>query len=314
MDAGYIAEGFKRFGCKENLNEEPLHHLLNVYVRIHQQSQTDPSIHQDAMNFFKRLEEGDAEARKFWRMCRDVSFSEYQSMYKKLDVNFDVTHCESMYSKECGSIIEELKSKNFLLFRDGVGYVDLSTAGDHRQQNMHAPLLKSDGSSLYLTRDLASAQHRRKEFQAHKLYYVVENGQQQHFKLLSRCLEKCFDVRLNEDMHVKFGRVEGMSTRKGSAVFLSDLIRHARSTVKERMQARSTTKVTVEEDVDAVADALAVCGVVVFDLKQSRMNNYKFDWDEALNFNGDTGIFLQYTHARLNSSLLLNIQLFKAEI
>lgn len=301
---GLLGVGFGKYGNLDTLKSNPLQHLLDIYVRINIEAKNDDSVHAEGMEYFKRMEKGDEEALLFWTQCRDVSVEEYKKMYERLGISFTHIHGESMYSKQSLDLVEELKSKGLLLhdIKTGVGYVDLAQPEDNVP--LHGNLVKSDGTSLYLTRDVAAAIDRRQKFSFDRFYYVVENGQHLHFKQLLRVLRlfgQWWSVHLLDDVHIKFGRVSGMSSRRGDVVFLKDILDEAKSQMLQRMRTKNTTKVTEEKDQEIVAEALGLSAIIIQDLKEYRNNNYKFSWERMLNFNGDTGLFLQYTHARLCS-------------
>lgn len=307
---GLLGVAFNKYGSMDKLKEDAMQHLFDIYVRINADMKIEdeagqPStVHKAGMEFFHRMAQGDEDALKLWRMCRDYSIDEFSKMYKRLGVHFDEYHGEAMYNKKSMDVVEEFKARGLLQFdnQTGVGFVEL--VDPDSKQKIHGKILKSDGTTLYLTRDYAAALDRKDRYNFDKMYYVVENGQHMHFKQLVyglRMLGCDWASIPPTEFHVKFGRIEGMSTRRGQVVFLRSILDEAQSRMIDSMKSKKTTKLVSPEDMKHVSETLGVSAIIIQDLKQRRLTNYKFDWEKMLKFNGDTGIFLQYTHARLCS-------------
>lgn len=302
---GLLAAGFKRYGNEKLLKDDPLLHLFEVYVKINKEVDEETKaqtgfrpLYEEGLDIFWKLEHGDQELLQLWKRFRDISLEEYSKMYQRLGVKFTQTQYESDYSKQTKALVASLKDQGLLQFdTNGVGFVVVNDRGTEIQ----AKLVKSDGSSLYLARDVVAALERQAQFSPNRVHYVVDMGQQLHFKQLLGVLQQLkvpWAARPLEEVHVQFGRVEGMSSRRGTVVFLRDILDEARDRLMKDMQSRDTTRTS---DIQMVADRLAVSAVVVQDLKGKRRGNYEFSWDRMLSFNAESGIFLQYAHARLCS-------------
>ncbi|CAO1339050.1 unnamed protein product [Diamesa hyperborea] len=277
---------------EEDIKKNPLECLFKAYVSAH--SSTDPSIPILAREVFERMEnEEDATEMKTWQNYRQYTLDELKIMYERLNVVFNQYEFESMYNrKKVQSVIEIMKEKNLLQEdKDGKMVVQVG----ERQ----VPIIKSDGTTLYLVRDIAAFIERHKQYNLDTIYYVVDNGQHDHFTAL-----KSVASQLNYDgesciQHVKFGRIKGMSTRKGSVVFLKDILNEARDLMHKKQQESQTTKVDLSKCGESIADILGVSAVITNDLKQRRQKDYDFDWNKTLQITGDSGVKLQYTHCRL---------------
>ncbi|XP_059156622.1 probable arginine--tRNA ligase, mitochondrial isoform X2 [Physella acuta] len=305
---GLLALGLTRYGNINMLKQDPLLELFNVYVKINQTvrsecgtapESTSPT-YQEGMALFTQLEQGEESMRDVWTMVKRLSLAELDKMYQRLGVHFTHTLAESDYHAQTSQVLARLAQANLLQYDDdGVGHVKMDNSGLGR-----ASLVKSDGSSLYLTRDVASALERQEIFSFDRVHYVVEQGQRSHFKKLVHILEKLgvsWAQRPIDDIHVCFGRVKGMSTRAGTVVFLRDVLDEARARVLASMKSKATTK--VESDLETTADVLGVTSIILQDLKAHRTNDYTFSWDRMLNFKADSGVFVQYCHARLCSMI-----------
>lgn len=309
---GLLGCGFAKYGSQTDLDQRPIHHLLEVYVKINKDLETDKSILEAAHRYAKRLEAGDTEALQFWKMCRDNSIREYIAMYGRLGIKFDEYHYESMYSRLSTELLESMRTSG-LLQQDatsGVGYVKLE--GSINETESKPVLCRSDGGALYLTRDVAAAIDRHQRYNFDHLYYVVDQSQHSHFMQLRELLAKLGHHWVPNnvgDMHIEFGRIEGMRTRRGTVTLLEDILNEARRRLAESMVNKETTKTA---DVERVADKLATSAIFVHDLKRRRRENYRFNWEEMVSFSGDSGVSLQYVHARLrnielNSGVTLNV-------
>ncbi|RUS75824.1 hypothetical protein EGW08_016416 [Elysia chlorotica] len=306
---GLLSLGLVRYADLEKLKSDPLLELFNIYVKINQDVKSEcgtaPEMtshtYQEGLELFARLEKGDEGMKVLWKMVNDLSLAELNKMYQRLGVHFSDTMPESSYHEKTEDVLIELHKLGLMRYDDhGVGYVQMP----QEETIGRASVVKSDGSSLYLTRDIASALDRQKLFKLERMHYVVDQGQRGHFTKLLHVLNK-LDVPWADhpidNVHIKFGRVKGMSTRKGKVVFLRDVLDEAKSRVIESMRARSTTRVS--ENIEEVADIIGVACIALQDLKSHRASDYTFSWDRALNMKADSGIFVQYCHARLCSML-----------
>ncbi|XP_076112703.1 putative arginine--tRNA ligase, mitochondrial isoform X2 [Mytilus galloprovincialis] len=309
---GLLAQGFNKYGNKEDLNKDPMKHLYMVYVKINedvakeqQNSGLDKhekgETHRKSLEIFRNMEQGTAsEDLQLWKHFRDISIEKYREVYERLNIKFTDYEGESMYSKKSLELIEELKQRDLLHIDDttGKGYIDIEDEKD----NIKAVVQKSDGSTLYLTRDIAAVLDRHKRYNFDRTHYVVEDGQDLHFKMLKGILKKLnvpWIQRYGDQIHIRFGRISNLSTRKGKAVFLDDILNEAKERIIKTIHNKQTSKVV--ESTETVADVLGVSSIIIQDLKEKRLNTYKFSWDKVLSFKGDSGIVLQYAHARLCS-------------
>ncbi|XP_073827739.1 arginyl-tRNA synthetase, mitochondrial [Musca autumnalis] len=299
---GLLQVGVQLLGATdEQIQNAPIETLYKAYVKANKESLVDPSIADKAREYFRELECGQQspELVKQWQKYREYTINELQTVYKRLGVAFDIYDWESLYSqKHILDVFHELETNNLLLpEKDGRKVVEVD--------NRRVPIIKSDGSTLYLSRDIAALLDRWQRFKFEQIFYIVENGQTDHFKAVFQTTSRLKEeIDISKLTHVKFGRIHGMSTRKGQAVFLKELLDEARDRMQEKQAQSPTTKVDV--DSNEVADILGVSAVIINDLKQRRQRDYDFNWDKALQMNGDTGVKLQYTHCRLYSLLEQN--------
>lgn len=297
---GFLAAGLEDSGSSSDkvLNpengEESIRNLYHIYVEANKKSESDPSFADRAKACFSRLENGNPQLLADWKAIRDLTVSELEKVYKRLGVTFDHYHGESMYGHEHSQLVlEMLKGRGLLkVLEDGRKVVEV--------KDRKVVVSKSDGTTLYITRDCAAAFDRQRMFDPDKILYIVETGQSNHFENLFEILSQCNLESAKGLKHVKFGRIEGMSTRKGTAVFLSDILNEGREQMLERLSETVNTRVDSEEERFQVSDILSTTAVIVNDLKQKRVKNYVFMWENALHSKGDSGIKLQYTHARSN--------------
>ncbi|XP_036343882.1 probable arginine--tRNA ligase, mitochondrial [Rhagoletis pomonella] len=289
----------------EQMRTKPIETLYSAYVAANTAAKTDASIADKARECFAQLELGtDAEMARQWQNYRNYTVAELEQMYARLGVRYDQYDWESQYSqRQIGDVLDCLQQHG-LLQDEGDGRKVVSVDG------RRIPVVKSDGSSLYLTRDIAAVLDRFRRYNFQRMYYVVENGQADHFNALFKTTSALTaDIPLERLMHVKFGRIHGMSTRSGKVVFLRDVLDEAQNIMLEKQLKSATTKVELTNTSGGnknIADILGVSAVIINDLKQRRQRDYDFNWQKALQVNGDTGIKLQYTHCRLHS-LLMNM-------
>ena len=273
--------------------------LLELYVRINEEIEDNPELEQEARDWFRRLEDGDEEAVRMWQVCVDVSFKEFDRVYDMLDIGFESIAGESFYQDKMPATLDRLRSKGLLTESEGATIVDLE------KWDM-PPLiaLRSDDATLYGTRDLAALEYRWETYRFEKLLYVVDVAQSLHFRQLFQVLELMeYDWR-EKCAHVQFGRLRfkdggGASTRRGNVVFLEDVLNRA---------IELTQKIIADKNPDLpngeqIARDVGIGAIIFADLDSKRTRDIVFDWDEVLNFNGETGPYLQYTHARYCSVL-----------
>ncbi|XP_039287736.1 probable arginine--tRNA ligase, mitochondrial [Nilaparvata lugens] len=292
-DLGLSEHNMSQDKSRDKMLQNPIETLFKAYVAANQRAELDSDVLKRANEIFHSMETGrNEEVLKRWEIVRKVTVNELSETYRRLGVRFDDYDWESNYpASTAAPHIESLRNKGKIRDEDGKQVFVLDCGKT-------VPLLKSDGSSLYLTRDVVAAITRKARYNFDETIYVVDFSQEEHFVALRNILAE-LDPRWTDLIkHVKFGRVRGMSTRKGEVVFLKDILDEARSIMAEKQEQSATTKDDLPE---YVSDVLGISAVMVNDLKQRRMKDYNFDWNSALHVKGDSGIKLQYTHCRLVS-------------
>ncbi len=290
---GKLIVAFKLWGSKEAVEANPIPELLKLYIQFHDEAEKHPEMEDEARAWFTKLENGDEEAKELWQWFRDESLKEFSRVYDLLDIEFDSYNGESFYSDKMARVIDIINEKGILKESKGTNIVDLE------EYNMPPALItKNDGSTLYMTRDLAAALYRKENYDFEKCIYVVGSQQSLHFQQLFKVLELVGFEWAKDMVHVPFGMValeEGtMSTRKGRVVFLEDVLKQAIEKTKETMLAKNPNALNVDE----IAKQVGVGAVVFQELSNSRIKDYTFSWDRTLSFDGETGPYVQYTHAR----------------
>ena len=293
---GLLAEAFERWGDRDELEARGIAYLLELYLRANRALEEDDGFDEAARAMFRRQEDGDARALELWGLFRGISLAEFQRIYDRLGVRFDHVEGESAYREDLDRTVERVAKTAGTREDQGALVVDMAyTDGE-------PPLMlrKRDGATLYATRDIAAAIDRFERFDFERSLYVVGVEQQRHFELLVRALEAMDLDWARRVVHVPFGRVQGMSTRRGNVVFLEQVLDEARERAREKMREVAGER---DLDLDAVSELVGVGGVVFGDLKNLRTSDYRFDWEEVLNPRGFTGICVQYAHARCCSIL-----------
>ena len=297
---GKMICAYRHWGNDDDVNRDPIRTLLSYYTRFHEEAEKDPSLDEEARKTFYDLEHGGEDELRLWQWFTDVSLKEFNRVYDLLDIDFDAYDGESMYSDMMQQHIDALRDKGLLIESQGANVVMLD------QFDLPPALItKSDGTTLYCTRDIATAVYRKEHYDFYKNIYVVASQQNLYFKQLWKVLELMGFEWAEDCVHVPFGMVsleEGtMSTRKGRVVFLEDVL----------LQAIEKTKIIIAEKnpdadqdmIDSVARDVGVGAVVFNELSNNRIKDYVFKWDQVLNFDGETGPYVQYTHARCSSVL-----------
>lgn len=296
---GKLIVAFRDWGNAAELDAQPIRHLFDLYVRFHQEAETNPELESRARAEFKKLEDGDAENLKLWKRFRDLSLDEFQRVYRRLGVTFDSYNGEAFFNDHLGPLIERLHSSG--IAREGDDGALVIPTGDESEP----PLLlrKSDGATLYATRDIAAAEYRWTTYNFEKCLYIVGSAQALHFRQLFAALAKMGHPWASRMAHVDFGWVKFadsmMSTRRGNIVFLDDVIEEAVARTKAIIHEKNADL----PDADAVAESVGVGAVVFWQLSVKRQKDVSFNWEDVLSFDGRTGPYLQYTHARICSLL-----------
>ncbi|MGO2960079.1 MAG: arginine--tRNA ligase [Lactococcus cremoris] len=295
---GLLITAYKKYGDEATITENPIDELLKLYVKINAEAKEDPEVDEEGRQWFLKMEQGDEEALRIWKWFSDVSLIEFNRIYGKLGVTFDHFMGESFYSDKMDAIVEDLENKNLLHESKGALIVDLE------KYNLNPALIKkTDGATLYITRDLATAAYRKKTFNFVKSLYVVGGEQTNHFKQLKAVLKEAGYDWSDDMVHVPFGMVtqggKKFSTRKGHVVKLEMALDEAVDRAEKQIEAKNPNLENKEE----VAKQVGVGAVKFYDLKTDRNNGYDFDLDEMVSFEGETGPYVQYAHARIQSIL-----------
>lgn len=297
MQFGLLGTGFQLFGYEEKLQSNPLQHLFEVYVQVNKEAADNKNVAKSAHEFFQRLELGDAQALALWRKFRDLSIDEYIRIYKRLGVHFDEYSGESFYREKSQEVLKLLDSKGLLQKTiKGTAVVDLSGNGD---PSSVCTVMRSNGTSLYATRDIAAAIDRMEKYNFDEMIYVTDKGQKKHFQQVFQMLHIMGYDWAERCLHVPFGVVQGMKTRRGDVTFLEDVLNEIRLRMLQNMASIKTTKEL--ENPQETAERVGLAALIIQDFRGLLLSDYQFSWDRVFQSRGDTGVFLQYTHARLHS-------------
>lgn len=296
---GKLIVAYKKWGDDEDIKKRNIRALLDLYVRFHKEAETHPELEDEGRHWFKKIEEGDKEALAIFESFKQITLREVQKVYDRLGITFDSYAGESFYNDKMQPVIDTLKSKNLLKMSEGAEVVDLEEYG-----MPPCLILKKDGTTLYATRDLAAAIYRKKTYDFYKNLYVVAYQQNLHFRQVFKVLELMGYEWAKDCVHVPFGMVslEGagsLSTRKGNVVFLSDVLDSAVEKAREIIDAKNPDL----PEKDKTASDVGVGAVIFGALSGSRIKDISFSLEKALSFDGETGPYLQYTHARCCSIL-----------
>lgn len=295
---GKLIVAYKLWGSKEVIEADPINELLKIYVRFHDEAESKPELNDEARAWFTKLENGDPEAVELWTLFKDMSLIVFNRVYGLLGVTFDSYAGESFYSDKMPAILSELREKNIVEKSDGAEIVNLEPYG-----MPPALITKKDGSSLYMTRDLAAAKYRKDHYNFDKNIYVVGSAQKLHFQQWFKIIELMGYAWSKDCIHVEFGMVSledgSLSTRKGQVVFLEDVLQKAIEQTQAIINEKNPDLANKEE----IAKQVGVGAVVFQELYTSRTKDYSFSLDRTLSFEGETGPYVQYTHARACSVL-----------
>jgi len=295
---GKLIVAFKKWGDIEEVKKSPIPSLLKLYIQFHEEAEKDPNLEEEGRMWFKRLEEGDEEALKLWKWFREVSLEEFDRVYKMLGISFDSLAGESFYSDKMSGILELMEEKDILEESQGADIVNLEA-----YDLPPALIRKKDGSTLYITRDITAAIYRKETYDFYKNIYVVASQQNLHFQQWIKIIEIMGFEWAKDCIHVPFGLVrleEGtIATRKGRVVFLEDVLKKAIEKTREIILEKNPNI----ENLDKVAEDVGVGAVIFQELSNNRIKDYTFSWEKVLNFEGETGPYVQYTFARANSVL-----------
>ena len=293
---GKMIVAYRRWGSAEKVQKEPIKTLLKYYVRFHDEAEKDPSLEDEARATFTKLERGEKEEVELWQWFREESLKEFSYVYDMLGIEFDSYAGESFYSDKMDRVVDLMHEKGLLKESEGAMIVDLEP------YNMPPALIrKSDGSTLYITRDIAAAIYRKETYEFYKNIYVVASQQNLHFKQWFKIIELMGYDWADQCVHVPFGMVSledgTMSTRHGKVVFLLDVLNKAVEKTREIIAEKNVPA----EELDQTAHDVGVGAVMFQELSNNMIKDYTFTWDKVLNFDGETGPYVQYTHARCAS-------------
>ena len=295
---GKLICAYKKWGDPKKIEKDPINSLLEIYVRFHKEAENDPSLEDEARGYFKKLEEGDEETTKLWSYFREQSLVEFKRVYDMLGVSFDSYNGEAFYSDKMQEVVDILRDKGLLVESQGAQVVDLS--------DLNMPpciILKSDGATIYATRDIAAALYRHRTYNFDKNIYVVGTPQALHFKQIFAVMKKAGGEWSKNCEHVGFGLVKlpgkNMSTRNGDVVFLEDVLNESIEKTKSIIEKNNPDM----ENIDDVAKKIGIGAVLYTFLKNSREKDIIFAWDTMLDFDGESAPYCQYSYARGRSIL-----------
>lgn len=295
---GKMICAYRHWGNKEDVINEPIKTLLSYYTKFHEEAETHPELNDEAREIFTKLEHGEPEEVELWQWFRDESLKEFSRVYKMLGIEFDSYNGESFYSDKMPRFVNELEEKGLLEESQGAHVVNLEKYGLGV-----ALITKSDGSTLYITRDIAAAVYRKETYDFYKNIYVVASQQNLHFQQWIQILELMGYEWARDCVHVPFGLVSledgTMSTRHGRVVFLEDVLNRAVDQTREIIKEKGVAT----DNIDETAKQVGIGAVIFNELSNNRIKDYVFSWDKVLDFNGETGPYVQYTYARCASVL-----------
>lgn len=302
---GKMICAYKKWGNDDEIKKEPIKTLQKLYVKFHEEAEQNPDLEDEGRKWFKKLENNDSEAKKIWKWFVELSLEEFNRIYELLDVKFDYNTGESFYEDKMEDAIELMKDKRVLTESEGALVVDL--------EKFDMPpclIVKSDGTTIYATRDITAALYRHKEFDFKKAIYITDYAQNLHFKQWFKVIELMGYDWAGDLVHTPFGRVsteEGkLQTRKGNVILLEELLSKSIEKVKETIEEKNPNL----EDKDEISKIIGIGAVIFNDLSNNKIKDIVFNWERMLSFEGETGPYLQYTCVRAKSILeKLNIDI-----
>jgi arginyl-tRNA synthetase len=295
---GKLISAYKHWGDEEQVKQNPIKELLALYVKFHAEAETNPALEDEGRAWFKKLEDGDEEAQSLWQWFRDESLKEFARIYELMNVEFDSFAGEAFYNDKMEPVVKMLEEKGLLVESDQAMVVELPD-----EELPPCLIKKSDGATLYATRDLAAAIYRKENYNFVQSLYVVGHEQSLHFKQLIAVLKKAGYDWADKMVHIPFGMMlkdgKKMSTRKGKVVLLEEVLNESIAMARHNIEEKNPSL----ENKDEVAEQVGVGAVIFHDLKNNRMNDIEFSLEEMLRFEGETGPYVQYTFARACSIL-----------
>ena len=295
---GKLISAYKRWGDAKLIEKDPIKELLKIYVKFHEEAEKDPSLEDEAREYFKKLEDGDAETTELWKYFKDQSLVEFKRVYDMLGVSFDSYNGEAFYSDKMDEVVEMLRAADILTESEGAQVVDLS--------DMNMPpciILKSDGATIYATRDIAAALYRHRTYNFDKNIYVVGLPQSLHFRQIFETMKRAGWEWSKDCHHVGFGLVKlpgkSMSTRHGDVVFLEDVLNESIEKTRSIIENNGANV----DDIDDVSKKIGIGAILYTFLKNSREKDIVFSWDTMLDFDGESAPYCMYGYARGKSIL-----------
>jgi len=297
---GKLIYAYKTWGSETEVKADPIATLLRYYVEFHEKAKNDDTLNDAGRAWFKKLEDGDSEAHQLWQWFRAESLKEFTAIYDRLDITFDSFNGEAFYNDKMAKVVDVLEEKGLLVSSQGAKIVDLSAINSSLTPAM---IKRSDGATLYMTRDLAAAIYRKETYHFSKSLYVVGGEQREHFVQMKAVLSLMGFTWADDVEHISFGLItfngKKMSTRKGDVVLLKDVLDDAHELALKQIQEKNPAL----ENKNIVAEQVGAGAVVFHDLMNDRTNNFDFNLEEVVRFEGDTGPYVQYTNARAKSIL-----------
>jgi arginyl-tRNA synthetase len=295
---GKLIVAYKNWSTKDKVEKYGIEELLRIYVLFNAEVKSNPNLKEEARSWFLKMEQGDEEALSIWKWFKEISLKEYERVYKLLNVEFDYYSGESIYMDKVPALVNELKEKGLLEESQGANIVSLD------KYNMPPCLItKSDGSSIYHSRDIAAALHRKEEYNFEKCLYITGLEQNLHFAQVFKAIEVMGYDWTGELVHVPYGLVslkgEKLSTRTGNIIYAEDILQEAINRSFELIDMKNSNLKNKKQ----IAEEVGVGAIIFHDLFNQRIKNVNFSWEEVLNFEGATGPYVQYTYARAKSIL-----------
>ena len=295
---GKLIVAYKMWGNADAIDAGPIVELLRLYVKFHAVAEEQPELNEEARVWFKKLEDGNKEAVSLWEWFREESLKEFNHIYDMLDIQFDAISGEAFYNDKMDEVVELLEEKNLLKINQKASIVDLD------KYNLNPALIKkSDGATLYITRDLAAAFYRKRNYDFAQSLYVVGNEQSNHFNQLNAVLKEMGLSWADDMQHIAFGLItqggKKLSTRQGKIVLLEEVLNEAVDLARKQIAEKNPDLPNKDE----VANQVGIGSVIFHDLKNDRLNNFDFVLEEVVRFEGETGPYVQYTRARAMSIL-----------
>ena len=295
---GKLMVAYKMWGSEAEVKADPINTLVKYYVRFHEEAKENPALDDEGRAWFKKLEDGDEEARQLWSWFREESLKEFMELYETLDIEFDSFNGEAFYNDKMDGVIDKLKEEGLLVESQGAQVVNLD------KYNLNVAMIqRTDGATLYMTRDLAAAIFRKKNYNFVKSLYVVGGEQREHFMQMKAVLKEMGYEWSDDVEHIPFGliTVDGkkLSTRSGRIILLKDVLKDSVELALEQIEEKNPTLANKE----LVAHEVGTGAVVFHDLMNERIGNFDFKLEEVVRFEGDTGPYVQYANARAQSIL-----------